>query len=210
MFPDSRRGPEFEGRALLFLALQPLVGQWLRYRTEPGMLRGRGDRTFEYREIINAYSVENVEVADLNQDNKPDIIGVGVGLWTSINGGTSRLVEPRKSFFYGVPTRTGLFINEIMALNTSYQITNSYAPDWIEICNHNTFAQSLAGWSLAQYTKDAETNRWSFPTTNAISIPPFGHLVVYCGHPAPRFSLGRRSTGRSFAKQSVCTSYARV
>ncbi len=144
------------------------------------IMRGLGDRSFEYREIINAYSVEDVEVADLNQDNKPDIIGVGVGLWISLNGGTNKLVEPRESALYSIPARTGLFINEIMALNASYQITNSYAPDWIEIYNHSAFTQNLAGWALAQYTADAETNRWFFPTTNVISIPPFGHLVVYC------------------------------
>jgi len=144
------------------------------------IMKGRGDRTFEYREIVNAYSVEDVEVADMNQDGKPDIVGVGVGLWVAINGGTNHLARPSGFSLFALPDHLGVYINEFMALNTSYQVTNSSTPDWIELYNYNSFTQNLAGWSLAQYTADGETNRWFFPTTNAIAIPPFRHLVVYC------------------------------
>ncbi len=153
------------------------------------ILRGLGNRAFEYREIIKAFSVEDLEVADMNKDGKPDIVGVGVGLWIAINGGTNQLVEPRTAVFSSIPERTGLFINELMALNTSYHVTNSASPDWIEIYNHQVMTQNLAGWTLEQYTKDGTTNRWTFPATNTATIPPLGYLVVYCNN-KPGTNLG--------------------
>ncbi len=142
------------------------------------ILRGLGNRTFDYREIIHAYSVEDVAVADLNLDGKPDIVGVGFGLWSILNGGDQTFVEPKQSYIFGLPERAGLFINEIMALNTKFHITNSATPDWVEIYNHTAVTQDLAGWSLSQANPD-ETNRWTFPSTN-VRIPPWDHLVVYC------------------------------
>jgi hypothetical protein len=145
------------------------------------ILRGLGNRLFEYQEIIQAYSVEDVAVADLNGDSRPDIVGVGIGLWTIMNNGPApRLIEPQRSLVFGVPDRVGLFINEIMALNEEYHVTNSSTPDWVEIYNNSSATQSLAGWALMQTTADGETNRWDFPTTNLLAIPPWKHLVVYC------------------------------
>jgi hypothetical protein len=143
------------------------------------ILGGLGNRRFEYREIIRAYSVEDVAVADLNQDGKPDIVGVGIGLWPIINGSESTLAVPRTTSIYGLPERTGLFINELMAQNTKFHVTNSATPDWVELYNHSTATQNLAGWSLAQINADGEVNPWTFPATGAV-VAPFGHLVVYC------------------------------
>jgi hypothetical protein len=141
------------------------------------VMKGLGNRKFDYREIIKAYSVEDVAVADLNADSKPDILGVGWGVWASINGGTNTLVESQEISSPVTPERSGLFINELMALNTHYHVTNGSTPDWVEIFNNTAFTQNLAGWSLVQFTGDNDTNRWVFPATAA--IPPRSHLVVY-------------------------------
>ena len=151
------------------------------------IMRGIGQRKFEYKEIIHAYSVEDVAVADLNRDNRPDIVGVGIGLWVTLNGGAPpALVKPQHSLVFGAPARAGLFINELMSLNTKFHVTNDYSPDWLEIYNHTALTQDLAGWTLAQRTADGETNRWTFPTTNSL-ITPLGHLVVYCKKRAGAF-----------------------
>jgi hypothetical protein len=144
------------------------------------ILQGLGNRRFNYREIINAYSVEDVAVADMNRDGKPDIVGVGGGLWVLLNGGVQQFVTPPPGSGPGTPDRAGLFINELMALNQDFAVTNNTTPDWLELYNHSAVTQSLAGWRLEQYTADSATNRWSFPTTNVVSIPPWGHLVVWC------------------------------
>jgi hypothetical protein len=144
------------------------------------VMRGIGNRKFEYKEIIHAYSVEDVAVADLNRDGRPDVIGVGIGLWVSLNGGAPpALVEPQHSLVFGAPARDGLFINEIMSLNATFHVTNGYSPDWVEIYNYTALTQDLNGWTLTQLTADGDTNRWTFPPTNAL-IAPMGHLVVYC------------------------------
>jgi hypothetical protein len=144
------------------------------------VMHGLGNRRFEYREIIKAYSVEDVAVADMNRDSKPDIIGAGGGLWVLLNGAQTQLVRPTAAQMTGVPEHAGLFINELMALNQKFHVTNSTTPDWIEIYNHSAVTQRLAGWALERTTLDAESERWDFPTTNPVVIPPWRHLVVYC------------------------------
>jgi hypothetical protein len=142
------------------------------------IMQGQAARQFRIREIVRTYSVEDVAVADLNQDGKPDLVGVGIGLWPVLNGVTNTLSSPRQAHLSYLPDREGPFINELMALNQTFHVINGCTPDWIEIYNHSPTAQNLAGWALAQLTGDGNTNRWFFP--GDATIAPWGHLVVYC------------------------------
>jgi hypothetical protein len=143
-------------------------------------MRGLGNRRFEYGEIIKTFTVEDAVVSDMNRDGKPDIVGVGGGLWIALNGGQNRLAAPLLGGSYGAPDRAGLFLNELMALNQQFHFTNDTTPDWVEIYNHSAVTQSLAGWALVQYAADGEAKRWDFPLVNPPSIRPWRHLVVYC------------------------------
>lgn len=147
------------------------------------IMKGVANRRFELREVIRAYSVEGLAVADLDQDGKPDIVGVGMGLWPLFNGRPASFGLPKASQMGSLPEREGLYINELMALNQTFFITNGSTPDWLEIYNYGRTTQSLAGWSLTQYTRDGDTNRWEFPVSSL--IPPWGHLVVFCKKNAP-------------------------
>ncbi len=142
------------------------------------ILRGLGNRVFDFGEIVQTSSVEDLAVADFNGDGRPDLAGVGFGLWALLNGGTNQLVEPRVALTGAVPERSGLFINEIMSLNQGFYVINGLTPDWVELYNHSSTTQSLAGWSLTQINADGQSKVWAFPTTQ--SIEPWGHLVVFC------------------------------
>ena len=143
------------------------------------IMKGLGNRKFEIREIIRSYSVEGLCVSDLNKDGKYDILGAGIGLWPIINGSTTEWIEPRTSQWGNTPERWGLYINEVMSLNqVYYQEKDGSSPDWVEIYNHNTFTQSLVGWSLSQISMDGYVEKWNFPDTN--SIAPRQRLIVIC------------------------------
>ena len=143
------------------------------------ILKGLGNREFTLQEIVRTCSVESLAVADLNADGKPDLVGVGFGLWPILNGDTNRMIVPRTAQNSGRAEREGLFINEIMALNQQFLVVGTNTPDWVEIFNNSAAAQNLAGWSLARITSDGEsTNLWLFPP--ATSIEPWGHLLVFC------------------------------
>ncbi len=141
------------------------------------IMKGLGDRKFRFEEIIKAYSVEDVEIADLNGDRRPDILGAGLGIWPLLNGATNEFVRPTFAALAELPPR-GLYINELMAQNRDYKIVNGVSPDWVEIFNNTPFSVDLTGWQLVQSAADDRTNRWTFPA--GTSIQPFGHLPVYC------------------------------
>lgn len=143
------------------------------------ILKGVGSRKFRFDQIIKAYAVEDVEVADFNGDHLPDILGVGVGVWPLLNGVTNEFARPGLSALSDLPPR-GLFINEIMAQNRDYRIVDGRSPDWLEIYNNSSLSFSLEGWQLVQSAADDKTNRWTVPA--ATSIPAYGHLTVYCEH----------------------------
>ncbi|MCX6902364.1 MAG: FG-GAP-like repeat-containing protein [Verrucomicrobia bacterium] len=143
------------------------------------ILQGLGNREFTLQEIVRTCSVESLAVADLNGDGKPDLVGVGFGLWPILNGDTNRLIVPRTAQNSGLAEREGLFINEIMALNQQFLVVGKFTPDWVEIYNNSATNQSLAAWSLANISSDGQsTNSWNFPSTTLIE--PWGHLLVYC------------------------------
>ena len=148
------------------------------------IMHGLGNRRFELAEIVSTSPIEDIAVADFNADGKPDLAGVGFGVWALINGDVARMVPPRASVSGGAPERYGLYINEIMAYNVDSFVTPAgVTPDWIEIYNHNSYTQSLGGWSLAQISAEGQIQQWPFPAT--ATIAPWGHLVVYCDkHPA--------------------------
>ena len=143
------------------------------------ILKGLGNRDFALEEIVRTCSVESLAVADLNGDGKPDLVGVGFGLWPILNGDTNRWIVPRTVQSGGRPEREGLFINEILALNPPFLVVTTPTPDWVEIFNNSAAAQNLAGWGLARITADGKsTNLWPCPPYAAIE--PWGHLLVYC------------------------------
>jgi hypothetical protein len=142
------------------------------------LLKGVGNREFTLREIVRTCSVEHLAVADFNQDGKPDLVGVGFGLFPILNGDTNRWILPRPVQTSGPPSRDGLFINEIMSLNEQFLISDNATPDWVELYNCNADAQSLTGCSLSQIASDGESKTWTFPPNT--SIGPWGHLVVFC------------------------------
>jgi hypothetical protein len=141
------------------------------------IMKGLGGRKFRFEQIINAYSVEDVEIADLNGDSRPDILGAGLGVWPLINGATNQFVRPNFAALAELPPR-GLYINELMAQNRDFRVVGNISPDWVEIFNNSPFSLDLAGWQLVQSAADDQTNRWAFPANT--SIGPFGHLTVYC------------------------------
>jgi hypothetical protein len=140
-------------------------------------IRGLGNRVFQPWENIHALAVEDVEIGDFNRDGKPDLVGVGVGVWPIISGSSVSLGRPEFSII-GLPQAAGVYINELMSRNQSFFVTNGAMPDWVELYNYQSVTQQLAGWSLAQIDADGVTNVCFF--TNEF-IPPFGHLVVFCG-----------------------------
>jgi len=142
------------------------------------IMQGLDNGRFTLREIILTASVEDVAVADFNHDGRPDLVGVGFGLWPLLNGGTNQLVAPRSVSRGDAPEREGLYLNEIMALNEEFYLVNGTTPDWVEVYNHSAGTQSLAGWSLVQIASDGQFKSWSFPSTQAIG--PWGYLTVFC------------------------------
>ena len=141
------------------------------------IMKGLGDRKYRFEEIIKAYSVEDVEIADLNGDRRLDILGAGLGVWPLINGATNQFVRPTFAALAEMPPR-GLYINELMAQNRDYKVVEEISPDWVEIFNNTPFTVDLTGWQMLQSDADGRTNRWPFPPQT--SIGPFGHLTVYC------------------------------
>ena len=70
------------------------------------------------------------------------------------------------------PANTGVIISEFMADNsTVLEDEDMDAPDWIEIYNGQNASVNLGGYKL---TYGAFT--WTFPS---VSVPAYGHLVVY-------------------------------
>jgi hypothetical protein len=143
------------------------------------LMRGLGNRKFQLSEIVSTSPIEDIAVADFDNDGKPDLAGVGFGLWAILNGGSTRLIAPRASISGGAPDHSGMFINELMALNVAFYVApNKATPDWVELYNYNAYTQSLSGWSLAQINAEGRIQQWHFPA--AALVPPYGHLVVYC------------------------------
>jgi hypothetical protein len=143
------------------------------------IMRGLGNRKFQLSEIVSTSPIEDIAVADFNNDGKPDLAGAGFGLWAILNGGSTRLMAPRLSISGGAPDHNGMFINELMAYNLDFYVApNGASPDWIELYNYNASTQSLAGWSLAQINAEGHIEQWNFPAYAL--VPPYGHLVVYC------------------------------
>jgi hypothetical protein len=135
------------------------------------------NRQFTLSQIVHTPSVEDVAVADLNGDGRPDLVGAGIGLWTVIHGGTNVLTQPHTVSIAALPEKPGVCINEIMAVNEKFHVVNGRTPDWIELYNSLESSMNLSGWSLVAIESDI-TNRWSFPA--AATIGPHGHLLVYC------------------------------
>ena len=70
------------------------------------------------------------------------------------------------------PANTGVIISEFMADNSSIlEDEDMDSPDWIEIYNGQNAATNLSGHQL---TYGAFT--WTFPS---VSVPAYGHLLVY-------------------------------
>lgn len=149
------------------------------------ILRGIGDRKFERVETVSVYSVEGLAVDDLDVDGRPDIVGVGLGLWVLLNGKKAPLVEPTAGG--GVPgmiPTEGLYINEVMPFNEgSYVDMAGFTPDWVELFNYSPDARNLAGWALRQVTQDGEEREWLFPPGSRIG--GMEHLVIFFGQRHP-------------------------
>lgn len=143
------------------------------------ILRGSGGRVFALtnREIILTPSVEDLAVADLNGDGRPDLVGVGIGVWPLLSGAATTLSSPRQLAMGGMAERQGLYLNEVMTRNKDFYLRGGVTPDWIELYNHNTNAQDLTGWAVWEITGDNHTNRYSFPSE--LTIPAWSHLVVF-------------------------------
>jgi hypothetical protein len=150
------------------------------------ILKGTGNRHFTYAEPMSAYSVEGIAVCDLDGDNRPDITGAGLGVWTLLSSRASHLVEPATTIM-GIPRREGLYINEIMSKNHRYlRTTKDRTPDLIEIYNYGDYAVPLGGCTLQQQTWDGDTRVWEFPTE--CTIAPLSYLVVLCDTKKPQLS----------------------
>ena len=142
------------------------------------VLKGLGNRTFAYREIVHTPSVEDIALADVNQDGRPDVVGAGIGLWVLLNGSTNHLAAPKQVQQGGTPERSGVFINEIMSMTQQYFVYNGNTPDWIELYNHSPLPQNLNGWALARIPADDVPTVWFFPSSTTIGA--HSNLVVYC------------------------------
>lgn len=145
------------------------------------VLRGVGDRKFERSETVPAYSVESLAVDDLNLDGRPDLIGVGQGLWVLPAGeDRAELVAPVGDTLPALVPRDGVYINELMPYNRShYETGHGETPDWVELFNFSLEDVSLDGWALAQVTAGGNVDGWPFPP--GTRIPSGGHLVVFFG-----------------------------
>ena len=152
------------------------------------ILKGLGDRKFERSETVMVYAVEGLAVADMNQDDRPDLVGAGVGLWVLLNGGDESLVEPTSGEPPGLLPE-GVYINEMMAFNRRTFVTRSGAtPDWLELFHHGREPRRLAGWSLRHRTRNGERKVWNFPAESVIGAGE--HLVVFCGSKARGIDQG--------------------
>ena len=151
------------------------------------IMKGLGGRQFQRSEVVSAYSVEGIAVCDLNRDGRPDILGAGLGAWVALSGTESALIDPRESHVSAVAAEEGVFINEVMPLNSrSYRVNEELTPDWVELYNHSVAPRVLTGWALVQYARDGTVSRWRFP--NGATIEPMGHLVVFCEPKSPKTS----------------------
>jgi len=165
------------------------------------ILRGLGDRTFERLETIRTYSVEGVQVRDLNGDGKLDLVGAGLALWVVLQGDDTHLVNPQATNIAGILPAEGIYINELMALNRNFfKEQGGTTPDWLELYNHSGDPKDLTGWILRQYDREGNERDWQFP--DGTVVPPMGHRVVLCtsredprGEPRSMFALSSDGEG---------------
>jgi hypothetical protein len=141
------------------------------------VIKNIGNRKFAARETIQGYSVEDIVVTDLNRDGRPDIVGVGEGLWALINGSTLSLTN-NPLVAASQATAPGLYINEVLALNQNNPQPDGSTPDWLELYNHADTPQSLSGWNIGQVSSPGITNRFPLPVD--ITVPPRGFVLFYC------------------------------
>jgi len=142
------------------------------------LFKGKGDRSFEHLQTVQAYSVEGIAAADFNHDGQPDVVGAGLGVWTILSGEETRLTTPREFNPLGVAVDEGVYINEIMANNEQYYLHGEASPDWVELFNLSAHSANLSDWSLLQHISPTEIRSWTFPP--GTTIGPMEHLVVFC------------------------------
>lgn len=75
----------------------------------------------------------------------------------------------------GVPTASGVIINEAMPYNDKYAPVGGAYYDWVEIYNSGSAAVSLKGWGLTDNTE--KPLKWKFPD---ITLQPGEYKLVYC------------------------------
>ncbi len=97
-----------------------------------------------------------------------------------------------------IPLETGgPVISEFLADNSdSLEDEDTDSPDWVEIYNGQNATASMSGWQLRNTTVGAG---WSLP---AFSIPPYGHVVIYCSGKNRSNPLRPLHTNFSLAKNS--------
>jgi len=67
-----------------------------------------------------------------------------------------------------------IYLNELMADNSSAVNNGGTFPDWVELRNPGGTPVNLMGWSL---TDDGDSRKFIFPNT---TLPAFGYLTIWC------------------------------
>ncbi len=175
------------GMGVTALAAQDMDGDGIldivsgnRCTADVSIMRGLGDRSFELMEIVRAYPVESVVVTDMTGDDRPDLVGVGVGLWMAVQGGSCSVTYPQPPTPSAELSAPGIYINEIMARNREYFVdTHGNTPDWVELYNHSDAVVDLTGWLLRQARRDEAPVDWHFPEGSVVA--PRAYLTIFCG-----------------------------
>ena len=143
------------------------------------ILSGTQGRAFQRTETVPAFSVEGLAVTDMNDDGRPDLVGVGKGLWVLLNGEEPQLVEPTEAIAPEHLPTEGVYINELMALNESYYVDDQQqTPDWVEFFNYSETSRDLTGWKLLHHDRSGAQVEWVLP---AYQLGPMEHGIVYLG-----------------------------
>ncbi len=76
-------------------------------------------------------------------------------------------------FFYTTPSFASIYINEVVASNTTYEVEGEY-PDWIELYNDDSTTADIGGW----YMSDKKSKlKYQLPENTVIE--PKSYLLIY-------------------------------
>ncbi|MCQ2360711.1 MAG: CotH kinase family protein [Paludibacteraceae bacterium] len=76
-------------------------------------------------------------------------------------------------FLYIVPSFASIYINEVVASNTTYEVEGEY-PDWIELYNDDSATTDISGWYMSD-----KKSKLKYQLPEGTVIAPKSYLLIY-------------------------------